>query len=252
MVIRRPSRVPIARSGIALCSRVPIARSGIALCSCVPIPRKPGVRGRPGRYLSCYRGNAIPDKESRSFWPPPRPLCKDVFGGGPTIRGAPGTPGAARRPSGLAWGVPPPTWAADHSPTIADQRPGRGWRALHTSVRACPRPPGAHGDAAHGGEAPPGTPPDRTAPHPRVAAAPGVRHAGGGSPETLRRFTRSARPGRTDQRCDASQRAWGAAHRRVGDANHDLNESISTPVLVVRGEDLEAEGRGFESEPCAF
>ena len=89
-------------------------------------------------------------------------------------------------------------------------------------------------------------------PHPRVAAAPGVRHAGGGSPETLRRFTRSARPGRTDQRCDASQRAWGAAHRRVGDANDDLNESICSGVRVVRGEDLEAEGRGFESEPCAF
>ena len=196
--------------------------------------------------------SVITDSNLSSFWNLPRPLCKNVFGGGPTIRGAPGTPGAARRPSGLAWGVPPPTWAADHSPTVTDQRPERGWRALHTSVRACPRPPGAHGDAAHGGEAPRGTPPDRTAPTHRVAAAPEVRHTGGGSPETLRRFTRSACPGRADQRCDASQGVWGAAHRRVGDANDDLNESICSGVRVVRGEDLESECRRFESDPCAF
>ena len=139
--------------------------------------------------------------------------------------------------------------------SLADRhRPApRTWVAgAPHSVRACPRPPGAHGDAAHGGEAPLGTPPDRTAPTHRVAAAPEVRHAGGGSPETLRRFTRSARPGRADQRCDASQGVWGAAHRRVGDANDDLNESICSGVRVVRGEDLESECRRFESDPCAF
>ena len=104
-------------------------------------------------------------------------LCRTIFGCLRTVRGEPGTPSAARASSVPAWEALPPGPSGVRrraQPTTiyralagawrAAQRPARGWRALHTPVRARPRPADAHGDAAHGGVAPPGPLRDRAAP----------------------------------------------------------------------------------------
>ena len=135
--------------------------------------------GRPGKPVGRlgprpYRECANLDKDVDPVEPPRRPLCRTIFGCLRTVRGEPGTPSAARASSVPAWEALPPGPSGVrrraqpttdvHGAWRAAQRPAREWRALHTPVRARPRPADAHGDAAHGGVAPPGTLRDRAAP----------------------------------------------------------------------------------------